>query len=55
VSERSTRISKANRITENEEPHIRRFYEVWGQYVKTGDPKADHLHNTDETGVRIDK
>ena len=55
VSERSTRIYEANRITENDEPRIRRFYEMWGEYIKTEDPKTDHLHNTDETGMRIDK
>ena len=55
MSERSTRICEANRITENDEPSIRRFYEMWGKYIKTEDPKADHLRNTDETGMRIDK
>ena len=55
MSERSTRIYEARRIVESEEPCIRRFYELWREYIKTEDPKADHLHTTDETGVRIDK
>ena len=55
VLKRSTRIYEVNRITENDEPRIRKFYEMWGEYIKTEDPKADHLHNTDETGMRIDK
>ncbi|CAN0195608.1 unnamed protein product, partial [Ascophyllum nodosum] len=51
VLKRSTRIYEVNRITENDEPRIRKFYEMWGEYIKTEDPKADHLHNTDETGT----
>ncbi|CAB1113168.1 unnamed protein product [Ectocarpus sp. CCAP 1310/34] len=51
VAERSTRIYEANRITEDEEPRMVQFYERWAALHDEVKPKANHVHNTDETGT----
>ncbi|CAB1119567.1 unnamed protein product [Ectocarpus sp. CCAP 1310/34] len=50
VSERTTRIYEANRITEDKEPRIVEFYKKWAALLDEHKPEADHVHNTDETG-----
>ncbi|CAN0536572.1 unnamed protein product, partial [Ectocarpus sp. 12 AP-2014] len=51
VAERSTRIYEANRITEDEEPRMAQFYERWAALLDEVKPEANHVHNTDETGM----
>lgn len=53
VSERSTRIYEANRITEDKDPRIVEFYKNWAAFLDEHKPKADHVHNTDETGEDV--
>ena len=51
LSERSSRIYEANRVTADDEPRLRSFYDTWRETVDRLKPAADHVWNTDKTGT----
>ena len=53
LSERSSRIYEANRVTADDEPRLRDFYNSWKELFDRLQPKADHVWNVDETGASM--
>ena len=53
LSERSSRIYEANRVTADDEPRLRDFYNSWKELLDRLQPKADHVWNVDETGASM--
>lgn len=53
LSERTSRIYEANRVTADDDTRLKSFYEKWQAYLDEMKPEADHVWNTDESGVFI--
>lgn len=47
---RSSRIYEANRITSDERPRLKAYFDVLETYMEEKSPAASHIWNTDETG-----
>lgn len=53
LSERSSSIYEANRVTAEDEPRVRELYGMWKETVGVRQPGPNHVWNTDETGVLV--
>ncbi|CAN0051860.1 unnamed protein product, partial [Laminaria digitata] len=51
LSERSSRIYEANRVTAHDEPRLQQFFTNWQGYLDKEKSEPGHVWNTDETGV----
>ncbi|CAN0100310.1 unnamed protein product [Sphacelaria rigidula] len=51
LAERSSRIYEVDRVVADQEDRMRECYAAWRDYVDKEKPAADHIWNTDETGV----